>query len=187
MPSTNNRRSVTEILSALKSALESAQWTPAGGGPVAAFQKVKLFDLAQLADAFSELLVSEQRVCLLVPDAEKFESALQGNTRLLIKRTLPVALLLSDRVVGDRQQALHGAEASGGSVAVAGAFPLQEIALAAVTGQLLPNPKGVVCRPVTATVLDVQDTKRKMPGRACIELDVECTGGTLDATITTNL
>ena len=187
MPATNNRRSVTEILNALKSALESAKWTPEGGSPMPAFQKVKLFDLAQLADAFSELLMSEQRVCLLVPDAEKFESALQGSTRLLIKRTLPVALLISDRVMGDRQAALHGAAGTGSLPAVAGAFPLQEIALAAVTGQLLPNPRGVVCRPVTATVLDVSDAKKKMPGRACVELDVDCAGGTLDAPITANL
>ena len=187
MPATNNRRSTTEVLTALKTALEVARWTPEGGSPTVAFQKVKLFDLAQLDDAFSELLMSEQRVCLLVPDAERFESALQGSTRLLIKRTLPVALLISDRVVADRQAALHGMVGTGSMPAVAGAFPLQEIALAAVTGQLLPTPRGVVCKPVTATVLDVQDTKKKMPGRACVELDVECTGGTLDALITTNL
>lgn len=161
-----------------------ANTTAADSSTVPAFQSVKLFDTADLAAAMQELLLSQQRICLVIPDAERFESVLSGAHKLLVKRTLPVALLMSDRVLGDRQQALHGAPAAGDLPAVAGAFALQEIALAAVTGRLLApggGLGGVLCQPVTATVLTVEDTKKKLPGRACVELDLDCTGGTLEA------
>ena len=184
-PATNNRASVSEILAALSAALTAAQWTPVVDQPVAAFQTVKLFDLANIATAFKELTVADQRVCFIIADAEHFADKFSNSTdqgvqrALLMTRKLPVALLISDRVIGDRTTALYGG--MNGTVKICGAEGLKEIALTAVTGQLLANPNGVVVRPTTSAVMDVKDMRTNLPGRACVELDLECTGGTLAA------
>lgn len=170
-------------------ALNTSAALPAGNttaitAPQAAFQSVKLFDTADLPAAFTELMENQQRVCFIVPDLEQFEAVLSGSTKLQVRRRLPVALLISDRVTGNRLAALYGAAATDKLPAIAGAEPLKEIALAAVTGQLIngePGKGNVLCSPTTSTVLTVEDAKRKLPGRACIELDLECSGGTLEA------
>lgn len=169
---TNNRRSVPEILAALKTQIEGLQWDGA-----AAFGSVKLFDVASLETAFKELLESQQRVCFLVPDDEVFETKLRGRY-LMLTRRLPVALLISDRVLGNRQKALYG-----DGTTTPGSFALAELILAAVTGQLLDNPAGVVCVPKTSAVLQLENSTTKLPGRSCVELDLECTGGTLETAL----
>ena len=177
MSATSNRRSAGEIVEALGAVLLALQWTPAGGSAESAFQSVKLFDLDALAAALSELIVSQERVCFIVPGDERFTARAESPARLVMTRTLPVALLLSDRVLGDRQAALYGTDTN------PGAFSLLELALPAVTGVLLANPRGVLVKPVTAAVVTVKDEARTLPGRACVELDLDCTGGTLSASL----
>ena len=186
MSATNNRRSVSEILAALSAALVAAQWTPVDNQPaIPVFQSVKLFDLANLATAFQELTVADQRVCFIIADSEHFADKFsnagdQGVQRqMLFTRRLPVALLMSDRVIGDRTTALYGG--MNGTVKILGAEGMKEIALTAVTGQLIANPNGIVCRPTSSAAVDVKDMRTKLPGRACVELDLECTGGTVAA------
>lgn len=169
---TNHRRSLPEILAALQAQVEAVQWE---GQP--AFGSVQLFDVTSLEQAFQELIASQQRVCFIVPDDEAFEPKLQAG-KLLITRRLPVALLISDRVLGSRQKALYG-----DGLNTPGAFALAELCLAAVTGQLLDKPNGVQCVPKTSAVLHLDNPTASLPGRSCVELDLECTGGTLEATL----
>lgn len=172
MSATSNRYSVPEILAALIALLQAVELEE----DVPAFESVKRFDIENVDQAFKELMESKQRVCFVIPDLENFEPAVNAG-KLMVTRRLPIALLISDRVMGDRQAALFGSDDT------PGAYALAEGALEAVTGLILDNPGGVKCLPLTMGALSIEDIQKKLPGRAVVELDVECTGGTLTASL----
>ena len=143
-----------------------------------AFQRIEQFDSESLVDAFQLLTLSEKRLCLIVALDEQFARDPRNNV-MLITRTLPVTLLISDRVLGDRTTALYGDNTT------PGAQGLMELVLPAVTGLILPPPWGVTCEPVNSSVLIVKNQKEKqnLPGRAAVALELHCSGGNLQAAI----
>jgi hypothetical protein len=147
----------------------------------AAFERIERFDVESMTEAFKLLLVSERRVCLIVVLDEAFEPMAESG-KLVITREQPISLLISDRVLGDRVQALWG---DPDKVSFPGAFALAELALPAVTGQLLVGNNGkdgAICEPVTLSPLFLQDQDRKdLPGRGAVMLELRVTGGTLQA------
>jgi hypothetical protein len=145
----------------------------------AAFGRVELFDSEDLTAAFQFLLITEQRVCVIVPLDAKFEQVFQVR-KLTSKRNAPIALLCSDRVLGDRKAALWGRSEPDG-VTEHGAMFLAELTLPACAGLLLPNPKGVVCEPQDYSVLTIRDTDQDQQSRVCVAVDLECKGGYLEA------
>jgi hypothetical protein len=168
------RRSTPELLAALEARLTAALWQPPGGGPAEpAFEQVARYDLNDLESAFRDLLASKRRVAFVIATGETFAAA-QGRLALYTRR-LTVSVLLSDRVHGRRLEALYG------SATTPGAEGLKELALAALTGQLFPPPAGVLCRPLAAAPLQIEDQSRALPGRAALELQLELTGGLLAA------
>lgn len=171
------RRSTPEILDALKTRLTAATWQPTGGGPAQpAFEQVALYDVNDLESAFRDLLASRRRVAFLVPTGETYTPANQGRQALYTRR-LTVSVLVSDRVHGKRLEALYGSDST------PGADGLKELALSAVCGQLFAPPGGVLCRPVAAVPIQIEDNTRAMPGRAAIELQLELTGGVISAPV----
>jgi len=161
------------IVTALMTAVEGVQYDGA-----AAFQRVEFFDCEKLADAFQYLLITEQRVCVVVPLEERF-STISKQPLLQIKRRLPVLLMISDRVIGssNRKVALLGNDTT------PGAQGLVDLTLPAVTGAIIANPSGVLCIPIDSTIMTIAaKDQAKLPGRLCICLELECTGGL----ITTN-
>jgi hypothetical protein len=140
----------------------------------AAFGRVELFDSEDLTAAFQFLLITEQRVCVIVPLDAKFEQVFQVR-KLTSKRNAPIALLCSDRVLGDRRAALWGSDTEHGAMFLA------EVTLPACAGLLLPNPKGVVCEPQDYSVLTIRDTDQDQQSRVCVAVDLECKGGYLEA------
>jgi hypothetical protein len=184
MSAESTRRSVGEILAAVKAALVAAQWTPPDSDPTAAFQDVKLFDVADLVAAFEELMASKQRVAFIIADSEQFQTATDG-LKVIMTRRQPVAILISDRVIGNRVTALYGDLTA--NPPVLGAEGLKEIALAAITGELIAAADGmeaVHCTPIESEAGRSEDVKKKTPGRSYVELDMICTGGTLEADLT---
>lgn len=177
----SNRYSQAEIVDALETILRALTLAD---NETPAFQEVKRFDVESLTEAFELLLMSEQRVCIVVVLDETFEPELDGDHKLLVKRLLPIALLISDRRLGDRVKALWG-EAE--DPTVPGAFALAEIALPAVTGRLLENTEakdGVVVQPFDIQSIFLRDTdKQDLPGRAAVKLELHCKGGTLEANL----
>ncbi|MCX8090595.1 MAG: hypothetical protein N3I86_06605 [Verrucomicrobiae bacterium] len=172
-----HRRSTPEILEALKARLTAATWQPPGGGPAEqAFEQVALYDLTDLESAFRDLLASKRRVAFLVPTGETFAEAARGRMALYTRR-LTVSLLISDRVHGKRLEALYG------SATTPGAEGLKELALTVVCGQLFEPPAGVLCKPLAAVPLQIEDNTRALPGRAAIELQLELTGGVVSAPV----
>ena len=178
MSATTNRQGTAAIIAALVTALQAVQLPAAGG---AAFQRVEFFDSEKLAEALKALFITEQRVCVVVPLEERFESVLQ-QPRLLVKRTLPVLLLISDRVLGESQRKIALLGSAAGPVITPGAEGLVDLVLPAVTGLLLPNPGGVLCEPVDSCVMTIADKDRAaLPGRVAVALELRCTGGTITA------
>ena len=169
MSATSHRRPTTEILDALETALRAVQWS----GEFA-FARIARFSRNELREAFAELLISEKSIALIVPDAEQFVCETRGRT-LEVCRTLPVMLVFSDCIIGNEETAIYG------DVNNAGAFGLLEAALPAVTGQLLANPHGVQVEPRTATIFKI--AAGDLPGRGAVMLEIECTGGYLEATL----
>lgn len=146
-----------------------------------AFQRIERFDVESLTEAFRLLLISEQRVCVIVALDEQYESVLE-NRKLLVKRLQPIVLLISDRVLGDRDKALWGDPEDASNP---GAYALAALALPAVTGQLLaaaPGLGAVVSAPASASPIFLQDDdQQNLPGRAAVALELHCRGGTLTA------
>jgi len=171
MSATNNRKTIPDILAALKTAIEGVQYQDAP-----AFERVELFDNNSITDAISRLLGYDKTLCFIIPLDEQFTKITSGR-KLLFGRSLPIALLISDRAIDSRQKALFGSEDT------PGAHRLMEAVLPAIIGQLIENPNGVVCKPTNCGVVDVINTDKNLPGRAVIELDVECTGGTIETTL----
>ena len=145
-----------------------------------AFQRVELFDSESLLEAFQLLTISEQRICLIVPLAEHWQTEVQTR-KLLTRRTVNFVLLISDRVLGKRTTALYG----DGTTATPGAHKLTAFTLPLVTGQLINNPNGVVSAPTTADVVIVKNDKEKqnLPGRAAVAQELECKGGWIEAAL----
>lgn len=144
-------------------------------GKTPAFQRVELFDSESLLDAFALLTISEQRMALVVPLNEHWETELK-TPKLLTRRTQVFGVIMSDRVLGRRYDALYG------NAQTPGAFGLQALALPKLAGQLIANPGGVVVTPKEVTVLILKNEKEKqnLPGRAAVVLEVDCQGGWME-------
>ena len=187
MATISHRRGTGDIVAALAAAvaaitLPNGQWGSALPTLSKAFDRVEVFDSEQLVEAFRYLLVTEQKVCVIVPMDERFNTAID-HRKLVITRELPVMVLISDRVLGGRNAALLG------NVDTPGALELTELVLPAVTGLLLPNQagppplSGVLVEPFSSSVLSVKDTESEMPSRVCVGLGLHCKGGYLEATM----
>jgi hypothetical protein len=170
-PATNHRQASSAIITALQTNIAAVTLAD---GVTKAFDRVELFDSENLPAAFQYLLISQQRVCVIVALDEKFPLVTRGM-KLILQRELPVALLISNRVLGDRTASLFG------NATTPGAFGLMELVLTAVTGQLLPNPCGVVCEPSSSGVITVSDPTKKLPNRTTVSLLMNCRGGWLEA------
>ncbi len=148
-----------------------------------AFQQIERFDVESLTEAFRLLLVSKQRICVIVALDEQFNPELESG-KLVISRMIPIVLLISDRVLKSRKMALWGDPANANAP---GAFALSEIALPAVTGQLIDaevGAAGIISQPTVCQSIFLKDDEQKdHPGRAAVSLELHCTGGTLEAAV----
>lgn len=181
MAATSYRQPTSAIVTALQAAVAGIAMPPAFGAGNA-FDRVEIFDSEDLVAAFQYLLVTEQRVCVIVPLHEAFTSEAKQTT-LIIQRELPVALLIADRVLGNRQAALFG-----DGETTPGAYGLMELALPAVIGIVVPAAAPltkVVAVPKSATVMSVKDTESELPMRLTVALELECRGGRIEVPIGT--
>lgn len=166
-------RPPNDIVSELVSRLQALQWTPDSGPAEPAFGSVLPFDSTDLADAFSTLLASKQRVALVVYTGESYET--ERGIRLSVRRTVSVSLVISDRVIGKKNHATFGGPTN------PGAIRLVSLVLPAITGRIIPNPEGIDCVPVRADLLDIDETTKKLPNRVACLLDLDCFGGAIDS------
>jgi hypothetical protein len=165
-----------------------AKVTFTGGPPAAlvtgsvkavAFDRVEWFDSEDVTAAFQFLLLTEEKVCVIVPLDAKFESVFD-SLKLTSKRHVPVAVLCSDRILSDRKAALWGSDTD---ATMPGAMALAELVLPQVMGLLLANPNGVVGELEDYAPMVVKDTEQAQPGRVVVAVNVNCRGGYLEASL----
>lgn len=186
--STTAQHTIKEVLDALIGTIKTVRWTPAepGSKPEPAFQVIRIFDSDNLAAAFRELLLSQQRICIVIPVNVDFVPESEGELQLY-RRELSVGLVISDRVIGNRIAALFGDPGSEqGRRSNPGAYPLAELLAPAVIGELIENPGGlqVALQDLKQLTVnpDSKDEKLKnLPGRAAVVLQIVCRGGTIEA------
>ena len=170
-PATATFASTAAIAMALQAQLRQVQLPNAGG---AAFQRVELFEMVDIMDAFRRLLISEQQIAIIVAHDATWHRECQQR-KLLIRRAQAFSILISDRVIGARTSALYGGSSN------EGAFNLSFLVHPYVTGQLLNNPGGVVCCPAREGAIGFKDPeKNNLPGRAVVNLEVDCDGGWIE-------
>jgi len=172
MPTESNLRPTKELLDALVTALTDLLWTT-DNGAVKAFDRVELFDLMDLEEAFQQLIMNQNRVALIIYDRERFDEERTG-AQMIIRRTHELSIVFTDRVIGNRQQALLGGPDNPGLLV------LKDLVLPAVTGAILTNPKGQAGSPISGEPMLITKDK-KMPGRLAYLLEVEAQGGWLKA------
>lgn len=150
------------LLEALRRQL-SALTLPAPRAAEAAFQIVRPCAHENLAGALRELVVYEDRVCLIVPTATRHANARAGRV-LTSRRTAEFLLLIADRAYADAD----GSEAAFGGPDAPGAAALAELVIAALTGRSLGLP-GVALEPGAGEPFRVGPGKdRALPaGREC--------------------
>ncbi len=165
-------RTTTDIVTALIAALQALTWTPTGGSPEPAFGRVARFDSTDLEAAFAELLLSEQRVALVIYLGDRYEPDIRGT--VAVRRVVDLAVLVSDRRIGKRQEAVYGTATN------PGVLGLKDLVYPAVTGRLIPNPDGVDLEPTSAELIELQDRQtktRNQPGRAVAVIEIVARGG----------
>lgn len=178
-PATTNRTPTAALVQQL---LANVTALKLADGVTPAFGQTRLFDQESLVEAFKWLALADQRVCVIVPGDEHFEEKAGHGTKLVITRMVPVLLLISDRVLGDRVTALYGNPAA--QPPVLGAYGLHELVLPVVTGQLVTAPAKAVSVPISSSLFVVKDKQQtNLPGRSAIALEVQVRGGVLEANI----
>jgi hypothetical protein len=188
-PAADYMYSSAEIAAAVKAQMDAlmldAEDPKGPGNLLKAFERVELFDVQDLTDAFRIALISEQRVCVIVVLAQQFTPQIEEQ-KIVISRLQPIGLIISDRLLGDRVKALFGDPLD---ATVPGSFALAQLAMTALTGKLLPSDLGtgktkVISTPANVDSIFLKDEdKQELPGRSAVMLEINCIGGTVEARI----
>jgi hypothetical protein len=165
--------SISAIAAQLQTQLQQVKLAD---GATAAFEQIELFDSENLTEAFQLLLLNAKRLAIIVPLDEHWESPSERSNYLRLHRTIPMVVIVCDRVLGNRRDALYG------NGTTPGAYGLEALALPFITGQLLDNPAGVVSKPVNSTILIVKNKtdKQNLPGRSALAIELQCQGGWME-------
>ena len=149
------------LLTAIKTYLEAL--TVASDDATLLFEEVVLFHTPEMGSAIKRLLLSQTRICLIVPSGDDYQSTVTAGY-VHTTAELELELIFADRVWSTTQNtsALFG----GGSNI--GVVPMKDRVVESLTGADIGIP-GVVLAPLAGsfvTVKDDQDPKLKdSPGR----------------------
>lgn len=159
------------LLAALKTRIEALDHPTLSGAKL--FERVDFHENRNLGDALRDLVITKQRVCLIVPQGEAFETSRDGSS-VKILRQFAFDLLIADR-----------AWTKGGHDAVfGGASNIGVMKMAALTRDwLLAEPqlgldRFVALAPTDSAMITLADEKVKdVPGRECWVLAWETPAG----------
>jgi hypothetical protein len=165
----NNLARTRDVLLGIQSRLAAVQWTPAVGGPVAAFAKVEIYDLRELLTAMKELLGLADRVALVVYENGEFETVQRGREEYA-RETRRVAILVADRNWGDRRKGWMGDDQA------PGAYALADLVVESLRGQLGELP--VWLRPTRVEPMMISGSERQnLVGRGVMIVSLDVVGG----------
>lgn len=98
------------ILAALKDRL-AALMLDESGNTEALFERVEIYANKRLGEALSDLIITKQRICLIVPTGIERDRVSSGSTTVLRRRWLEVDLLIADRAFyKSAQRAVEGGD-----------------------------------------------------------------------------
>lgn len=168
-------RTTADIANAIVARLEAMLYMQANGmGSTAMFQEVVRFSSTNLDEAFRRLLLAKARVALVVVTGREWAIEQEGPVHSLRRSTL-VSVLVSDRVVGNSQQAWAGSDSS------PGAWGLADRVSPLLAGRLLPAPDAVDLLPLNEQDIEVTQDNQPHPGRAAVVLEFVARGGWIHA------
>lgn len=144
---TDPRTALNEILAAVTAITLPASYDAT---EPAAFDKVKLFDLDDLAVAMEELFAYSNRIALIALDSIEHGRSVSGRN-IRLERSLGLTIIVSDRRFSDRQKAMVG------DAVTPGALYLQTLLVDALSGELA---SGAVVIPGTGRLVSVTNEKR---------------------------
>ncbi|MBN8245881.1 MAG: hypothetical protein J0L84_00395 [Verrucomicrobia bacterium] len=136
----------------------------------ALFNRVELFDIADLNQAARKLVMNQDRICVVIYAGQQFLSEVSGK-ELHLRTEHSVVCLIADRCLKDRLEAQIGGPNN------PGVHELQRLVVGAVSGVLLEPPFAVLCIPQGSDPVVIADEGGAMPGRAALELDLIVRGG----------
>jgi hypothetical protein len=160
--------STLELLGRVKARLVAME--ASAGVPL--FDKVEFYAQPNIVKALEELRLFKQKICLIVPSGDDYESEFAGvDVRSEVTREF--VLLFSDRDYGKRQDASTGDEKRVGVIAMKDA--IEENLL----GQNLDyNPRMIRLRPMTGEAVLLSDKdKDRLTGREAWSMTWQASGG----------
>ena len=162
----NVLRPTREIVDEMLTRLGALEFATGGR----AFQTVRRFSETNIVEALKKLVVNQSRAAFVVFDQHSWESSREGQ-QARYRRTTRIAVLFTDKVLGDYDEALYGNDRTPGAIG------LSELAVPALCGLLLPNPAGVELVPTSEDPAIVEIDQKKLPGRAVVSAQFEARGG----------
>jgi hypothetical protein len=144
-----------------------------------AFNEVRYYAQADLQKALDDLLIYDDRVCLIIPSGDNHKNQRIGGV-LRTWRESEFVLLLSDRVYGDFDaEALQGTQTNPGTVA------LKDLLIQGLTASQLDNPR-LCFEPGNGEPFHISNAeKAEMPGRDCWSQTFRTPAGYQEAPIAT--
>ncbi|MDR1284225.1 MAG: hypothetical protein LBK99_25915 [Opitutaceae bacterium] len=161
-----------DIMQAVKTALAKLRIDPADPASAPLFETIDMHINKNLKQALKNLLILDQRVCLIVPGGENFENVREGRT---IRSEKDITF---DLLIADRDWAEKGHDATFGGPDNIGILRMAD----RVVAHLLEKPQlgmAYVClvptamRPIDVPADDVKDS----PGRECYLINYETPAG----------
>lgn len=149
------------LLAGVKAALEALTIDKAGhpllGQPL--FEKVEYFDTPETGTAMRQLLLTEGRVCFLVPSGDDYENVITGGV-LISSCGQEFDLIFADRAWVEGNDAVFG---GGDNV---GVIPMKDQVRRGLVGQNL-GIDGVALVPLSGSFLTIKDAEaaKDTPGR----------------------
>lgn len=139
-----------DVLNAVKAYIAALQLEDESG-PL--FDHVQLYDTTELDEAFADLLVRKDRVCLIVPFGDSYNNVVKTNT-LRCEGEYTIAFLLADKDTRNGQKAVFG---NGDNL---GTIGLKDRLVEELTGNNF-NIKRVALLPIEGDTLEISEDKPK--------------------------
>lgn len=126
------------------------------------FERVEFHENKKLREALSDLVIVKQRVAIIVPNGESYETFREGRTRRHV-RTTSFDLLLADRA-----WTKGGHEAVFGGTRNVGVLTMKDLVIEHFVAHPQLGLPWVALEPVEAALIEIVDAEVKdSPGREC--------------------
>ena len=159
-----------DLLAAVKAQLESLPHPDREGEKL--FEKVDFHENQKLREALSDLVIIKQRVAIIVPNGETYETFKEGRTRRHV-RTASFDLLLADRA-----WTKGGHEAVFGGLKNVGVLLMKDLVIEHFIAHPQLGLPWVALEPVEAALIEIADADVKdSPGRECYVINYATPAG----------